>query len=1125
MMPARSTVVRLAMRVLAHARSGALAGAGRRSLRRLAGPVALIASLAAFGAGAAPALAEVTVELKANATYPDTNQSVTFTAEASGDCGEPGGPNYVYSFEVDGGGYSTPGSSNTFSYAFSTKGVHKVKVDALDMNAGQCMHAAAEAEVEVSVNEPLSEGTPTASPSGTVNEGETVTLTAPIPSGGDPPFTYEWSYAGEGGPFTAASGQQISRRFLSNAKSQTTWVRVTDSASPAHSVVSSISTTVNPAAAQGGDIVQSPSGTIDVGQPVTYTAEPNGGVGPYTYKWWFNCGDVPNAAAHYAGTAPNAEGSTVTRTFSAAGKYEICLMITDAAEPPTLSSAGYTYVVASSTTVTAPSFSGESSCSSGQVSNLEFELTHVTGCLTKQSNGSYKATSEIHVNGVPITPASGTSIVITPGNGSGSHPGGQIGVELGQVALGSLVLYQGPISVDLPAGGKGEEKTFFTKTVKPVSLFGLKLGGIFTVNLGRESGGGYYSTFTLTIELPSIFKNSTGTGGITGTGSIKVDDSGAVEYNGAKIEASGAQIGPIGVKQLCFSLIPGGSSDVSSCAIPSLPESATGNSAYVSCAANPASGDHWDATAVIDLPTPKEAEISVFGGGVGDSLTDLGGFGTKLNIPIADDVFLNTIGAGFCFNTPLTIRGDVGVGMFPVPDKGDTVDINGTVIFTDSNPWSLALDGSVAVFGEQIGTGGVTIFSNGDFEFDAALKMKLAGFLGLEGGVAGWVQPSYKLFNVEGNVKVCISSACLGANGVVSSTGVAGCINVLGISTGAGYLWSDKQLNVMGSSCSVGAYQATKASIAAAGGARKLRIAPGTRGVAIRLTGSSGPPKIHISGPGGTSIASPAAAIARGSDYLLIEDPDNATTNVLLAHPKPGTYTITSTEPADPITGLQTAPVLAPFSGHGSVTTAHGGKRLLHLSYVLPQGATLSLVERGDHVENMFARNVRGKACPGRGSHLSGGRRLCLTTTFTPARGAGGERKIEAVVQRGGIPLKIATVARYRAPAQRPPAKPRKMQLVRHGNTVVVSWSGSAGAASYAVSARTSDGRSLSYTPGPRCRAVRIGDVPGNVKVSAVVEGVRYDAVRGRPAKATLKSRKHRGGAKGKLLHGLICHA
>jgi hypothetical protein len=374
---------------------------------------------------------------------------------------------------------------------------------------------------------------------------------------------------------------------------------------------------------------------------------------------------------------------------------------------------------------------------------------------------------------------------------------------------------------------------------------------------------------------------------------------------------------------------------------------------------------------------------------------------------------------------------------------------------------------------------------------------------------------------------VCIGDgvlkACAGANGVVSSTGVAGCIDVLGISAGAAYRWSDKSLHVMSSSCAIGGYRATAAAAAAADGSRTLNVAPGTRGIALRVTGTTGPPKLQITGPGGIAISSPAAALARGSNYLILEDAADASTNALLAHPKAGTYVISSLSGSNRITGLQTAAVLAPFSGRATVKPLRGGRQALKLSYVLPQGATLSLVERGLHAERTIVRSVRGSACAGHPTNVAGGSALCFATSFVPAKGDGGRRQIVAVVQRGGLPVSQTTVASYLAPRQHLPSKPATLQLRRHGSTVTIAWTPSTNAVQYALSARTSDGRSLSYFLNSSCRVVTITQVARGIGVVAKVQGVRYDRMTGQLKVTTLKRGKTLAGAGRKLLAGRTC--
>ena len=860
-------------------------------------------------------------------------------------------------------------------------------------------------------------------------------------------------------------------------------------------------------------------------------------VGGGGYVALYSAGPYPTITAPANGATYNLDES-VEADYSCAALATItsCSGTIAAGQPLDTSTAGTHTFTVTATDSEGHSVTVDDTYSvTGCVGEVEFELTHVTGCLTPQSNGTYTATSEIHVNGVPLTPIAGHSIVITPGNGTGAHPGGEIGVGDVSIALGTLTIYQGANNADLPAGGEGNEGAVVTLAPSSnVSLFGFQLGGSFTLNLGRDGSGNYYSSFTLTVDLPNVLKTADGGGGVTGTGSVRVDDDGTVEYNGVNITASNLSIGPLEIPEVCFSLIPGGTTDVDQCQPPSLPGSFTGNANYLSCQSNPAPGDHWAATAQITLPTPTKASLAVFGAGAGTDFTDLGAIGTNLDIPIAEGVDIDTLAAGICFPTatqPLTIRGDLGVGLFPV-DGNNLATIDGTVIYTNSTPWTLQVGGAIDI--DQIGqiaTGNVEIYGDGTFTFAANLNLVVGpsdANLSLQGGVNGWVEPQDSLFDLEGNVNVCVAvfgaSACAGADGVVSSTGAAGCVQFGPFGFGAGYTWSDKVVTPMAGACDVGAWRATMVAADAAAGSRTLTVAPGTRGIAFRVFGKTGPPRIRVTGPGGTKITTPAkGGLVKGRNYLLLESGQNNTTNVGIAAPRAGTYTITALDPSNPITGLQTAPVLAPFSGHGRVTTASHGQRTLHLSYVLPTGSKLTLVELGKQAEHTIAANVHGEPCPGASGHVAGGSALCFTKTFTPTHGPGGTRKIYAVIDAHGIPSAVKQVASYGAPAQTLPSKPAKLQLRRSGTTVTIVWSGASSTSRYGVSAITSEGRTESFFVGPACRAVKLTGIANAEGVTAGVAGIRYDGVRGKLAGARLKAGKGLGGTAGKKLAGKLC--
>jgi len=190
---------------------------------------------------------------------------------------------------------------------------------------------------------------------------------------------------------------------------------------------------------------------------------------------------------------------------------------------------------------------------------------------------------------------------------------------------------------------------------------------------------------------------------------------------------------------------------------------------------------------------------------------------------------------------------------------------------------------------------------------------------------------------------------------------------------------------------------------------------------------------------------------------------------------------------------------------------------------VLPTGSTLTLVERGKQAEHTIAAKVRGEACPGASAHVAGGSALCFTKTFTPTRGPGGTRKIYAVVAAHGIPSAVKQVASYGAPAQRPPSKPAKLQLLRSGTTVTIVWSAASSTSKYGVGAISSEGRTESFFVGPACRAVKLTGIASAESVTAGVAGIRYDGVRGKLASARLKAGKKQGGTAGKKLAGKLC--
>ena len=125
---------------------------------------------------------------------------------------------------------------------------------------------------------------------------------------------------------------------------------------------------------------------------------------------------------------------------------------------------------------------------------------------------------------------------------------------------------------------------------------------------------------------------------------------------------------------------------------------------------------------------------------------------------------------------------------------------------------------------------------------------------------------------------------------------------------------------------------------------------------------------------------------------------------------------------------------------------------------------------------------------------------------FKPTAGLGRRRQIVAVVESRGIPRASLTVARFRAPRDRLPGRPRRVRLSRKaGDKLVIRWSRSSAAGRYAVNLRLRDGRRVTHVT--RKRRLVVGDVPAIDAGTVRVAGLRADNRPGPARKARLKPR------------------
>jgi hypothetical protein len=1002
--------------------------------------------------------------------------------------------------------------------------------------------------------------------------GETLTFTTDINS--DCSFDVNWKVDGTLQK-TATSGSADAKQFkwaFTTAGPHTVEASSTNGVC-GNPPTQSLALTIDPALV--GTITATPD-PARPGRPVRLTATQAGGNATntsYFYAW-----DIDDDG-QFDDSAADGSQRTVTPTYATVGPRTVRVRIRDTADPPHETITTRTLDVADppTPTPTAPGAppTSEPAPEPPCVKRLAFKLTEVTtqGCFTQVGavpSARWETTDGVKLNGIPF-PDFGQKFEVTFPNED--YPGGRFVTTNAAIRLGGLNAFTGNVDFSLPDGKEGDEKTVATLPVPArAALFGLKVRGSIALRFGWADDGSRYATLPLNIELPASYRTSPApdAGTVTGTASLKVSEQGGIRYDGLKIQAKDVWVGRIKIVETCFSFIPSGGQSVDSCDAPDLD-----GSPYITCETDTGT-DRWDGNAVIQLPTASETKLAAFGGLADGKVAKLGGFVDDLgtSVPLVPGVFLNRVGLGLCVNPPpFKLRGDVGIAALPTP-KGPILGVNGRFLYTDANggdPWTLLIGGNVKLFGDEVGSGQVVFNAWGDVDFGlkAKLDFKIAS---IEGEANGWIEPRNDLFNVEGSLTGCITGLpCATARGLISSSGVAGCLDLgtlvlyepyggsqgafgpgsisfkvrrveVPIKGGFGYTFATKKVDLLGGSCNFGPYQATRGGAATraatrattadqagdpaaatprqAGAALSEEIQQGTEAVTFRVAGSSGPPKIVLRGPGGATITSPtdrSTAQVKGR-YTLAENPDDGTTSVVLVKPAVGTWTVEAAPGARSTpTRVDRADYEAPSVLLGQIRKTTKGQRVT-VAYAVPKGASVRLAERSAKIGRTIVGSAKGTPCRGTKPLRDGRRLMCVTTTFKPSRGPGGKRNVQAVVTRNGIPLAEQNVASFVAPKETTPKRPGALRARRtKSGALVVAFPAVKGASRYSATAVLSDGRKLGFDLGPTCRAVRIPRVPLGVRATVKVAGVRYDTRPGRYRQVVMTANSDTAGPYRKL--------
>ena len=774
---------------------------------------------------------------------------------------------------------------------------------------------------------------------------------------------------------------------------------------------------------------------------------------------------------------------------------------------------------------------GVGSCST----NVAFGLVEATttGCLQQVTADQWQATTTVNVNGVPITPIAGTTLVLT--GPSTAPPGGRISVQTPDVKIGAVTIAKGTINWNLPAGTKGEEKPVISSgMVNGEKLFGFAISGSAEIRIGWDATNNlHYFKFLGNLALPSIFKNGPGAeaGGLTAAVGLRVDAAG-LHADTVKAQISNAYIGALQVKNLCLSYVGAGSS-TTPCSPPLF-----GAQPFLTCQ-SPGNVARWDGSAEVVLPTADRPAIGVYAGVQNGLFSYAGGQATHLgnSVPIAQGVYLDNVALAVCVTPPpLAFKGGAGVNIGATVNGTAPVTVNGSLQYTDSRPWVIEARGNVQVFGRPVADGFFRYMSDNtiDFGFSANFDFKVAS---VSGSVAGWVEARTPVrFNVVGNGKVCLASvACSSGEVTASSVGLAGCFTLLDIPYpvivkdsdwvwykpwkvhtethrkrvrgGVGVRWPNGSPSLMGDSCDIGPYQATRSARAAAAGTFRLTVAPGSAVLALQVQGRAAAPKLELIAPDGTRYSSPRAAakIVAGKE-VFAQDSRNATTAVDIATPRAGEWTVRPLG-GSAIVAIRRANVDPP----ATILAGVGGSglhRILGYSYQPDPQHSTRFVEQGADYEQELGP-AAGQPCPADAGDRS--RPLCGRIEFTPDGGPRGERRIYAVTTMNGEITSKQLVATYDAPAEPEPSEVPAMKVQRSNGGLRISWAPShapmaeAKPMVYDIDVNLSDGRKLLVVVRSFDHDATVADVSTDVQAKVTVAAVRSDETQGKQRTVTLK--------------------
>jgi hypothetical protein len=692
-----------------------------------------------------------------------------------------------------------------------------------------------------------------------------------------------------------------------------------------------------------------------------------------------------------------------------------------------------------------------------------------TGCLRKTGASAYYAlNTEVHINGLVLTPRDGDHVLTV--DPVAKTIKSDLGATFSVTVAGhpNEPFYYGPIDwkfttdttapvpLDKDPTGKPKEVVGIDITGNPF-LEGIPLTGMKVVF--TKSGK---SVVTPTLTLDFFPFDQIGGHGLSASASFTSDNDHGTDFSGFEIKIPDLNIAALELKDIDLKYVDSGTF--------------SGSAKVVL--------DFYDKLTVGAGYGIKNGDFNFLKGSV-----------SNINTPIGLGVYLQ--GLGFEVDTnPTTLKGQIELSAGPQVAGKTAVSFNGAVTAVIADPWIIEVDGDAKLGGKyKLATAFLRYSSFGLFEFGGEVSWKFDP-LYFNGSVTGWVAGLHN-FDVEGSLHGCIDvpylpDPCAGAKAIVSSIGLAACVEALGYGVGAGATWGGDFDAFTG--CDLSPWRPVRPTSRAAANLQGFNVPAGLPAVGWEITGSGGTaPDVTVVGPNHESVTlTPTTPYTHDARFTAYET-GNGKTYVIVRKPAAGRWTIAGSG-STPITRIRQA-VGLPRPAVTAKVLGHGRKRVLtwHLKPI--KGQVVRFAEIGKDARHVITTTSRASG----------------RIRFRPGAGSAGVRRIEAIVEQDKRPRTTLTVASYVAPGMVKPGRVKGLRLTRTGTRITVSWRPSRDGFRHAVYLVLTDKRSLIAYAAANAHSVPFRAIGAKVGATATVTGLTKGNSMGRPVRAAIKAGHKRG--------------